>query len=286
MSMRLQDAIAQARTLREAVLAGRAPPPPAAATAAAPAGPEVESAWDALPRHAPDPELLAAHRIVTRTGAEEGAAPFDVIRTKLLSVAHEKGWRRVAVTSPTPGCGKSTVSLNLAFSLARGVGPRTLLCEMDLRRPSLQRLLALPGRPQLSRALEGRAPVDDALVRVADRLAIAANARPAGNPAETFHAPAMETALAALERRYAPGLTLFDLPPMMVGDDVLAFAPRADAMLIVAAAEHTSVAQIDVCEREIARHCEVAGVILNKCHHTGDDYGYGYGYGYGHGADG
>ena len=49
--------------------------------------------------------------------------------------------------------------------------------------------------------------------------------------------------------------------------------------LLVAFAEETTPNQIDLCEREIAEHTNVAGVVLNKCRFPVEDDGYGY-YGY------
>ena len=271
----MQQALARARNTRAAILAGAAAAQsaPAAPTDPGPA-PEAPDPWDALPVREVDAGALAEQRIVTPAGGLD-AAPFDVMRTKLAKMAADKGWRRVAVTSPTPGCGKSTVSLNLAFALARQAGARIVLCELDFRRPSLAATLGLRDAHRLSRVLRGHAAFADNAVRLGEGLAVATTAGPARAPADLFHAEAMAEALARIEADYRPDLMLFDLPPMRVGDDVLAFAPHVDATLLVAAAEATSVAQVDACERELAERCEVAGVILNKCPYQGEAYGYG-----------
>jgi hypothetical protein len=39
-------------------------------------------------------------------------------------------------------------------------------------------------------------------------------------------------------------------------------------------ADVTTVAQIDTCEREIAEHTNMLGVVLNQCRDPDDDYGY------------
>ena len=59
---------------------------------------------------------------------------------------------------------------------------------------------------------------------------------------------------------------------------MLAFAGKVDCVLLVAAAESTSIAEIDRCERELAAQTNVLGVVLNKCRYTEPSYGYGYGY--------
>ena len=88
--------------------------------------------------------------IVTFIGGAEAMA-FDALRTKILQQMRANGWRRVAITSPGAACGKSTVALNLAFSLARQPDMRAILLDLDLRRPSLARMvgpdpkIAFPG---------------------------------------------------------------------------------------------------------------------------------------------
>ncbi|MEL6210616.1 MAG: chromosome partitioning protein, partial [Pseudomonadota bacterium] len=62
-----------------------------------------------------------------------------------------------------------------------------------------------------------------------------------------------------------PTVMLFDLPPLLVNDDAMAFLGHVDCALIVAAAEKTTVKEIDRCERDVASQTFVLGVILNRC---------------------
>lgn len=268
---RFQQAVAKARATREMIFASRALD---SGSALAPEKVDLEEAWADLPQHRIDPDALARKRIVTASDLPE-AAHFDILRTKLLATAREKGWRRIAITSPTPGCGKSTVALNLAFSLSRNRETRTVLLELDMRKPTLSELLDLQSAAHLAGFLAGAGTFEEHAVRYGRNLAISPCARPVRNPAELFHAPTADLALDDIAATYQPDLILCDLPPLMVGDDVISFAPKVDAVLIVAASEATTITQIDNCERELSEHCEVAGVILNKCHHMGDEYGYG-----------
>lgn len=60
--------------------------------------------------------------------------------------------RSILVTSCRPGEGKTTVSVNLATSLAR-LGKRVLIIDADLRRPSIHRALGIHAGPGLVRCL-------------------------------------------------------------------------------------------------------------------------------------
>lgn len=282
---KIQSAIEKARAARAATPAGPAagPPPAAAArdtvepapTAQAGLAPDTAAAWAALPSFAADAARLRAGRIVTFAGGSETVS-FDMMRTKVIQQMRANGWRRLAITSPTAACGKSTIALNLAFSLARQKELRTILAELDLRRPTLARMLGLPGRTGFSEVLEGRADFASSALRHGAGLALALNDGPVRNPAELLQASPVSGALAAIEARYAPDILLFDMPPLLVSDDAMAFIGHVDAVLLVAAAETTTIREVDACERELASQTNVMGVVLNKCRYMGAEYGYSY----------
>ncbi len=289
---RIQSAIAKARAARNAARADPPPPlvlspeaavEPAAAPPAAVAPPVPEPAaraaidarWSALPGFAPSGAQMARQHVVTFVGGRE-AVHFDMLRTRILQQMRGNGWTRVAITSPGPSCGKSTVALNLAFSLARQGEVRTLLAEMDLRRPSLARMLGLREKHQFAEVLAGQADLAAHAVRYGPNLAIATQTGPARHPAELLHSPAMAAALDRIEADWVPDVVLCDLPPLFAADDAMAVLGQVDAALIVVAAGSTTVGEIDRCEREVAAQTNVLGMVLNKCRYMDKDYGYDY----------
>ena len=276
---KIQSAIDKARAART-VATSAAPNGPAANPMVAdaslqPAGSGAAAAWAALQPYTPNLPRLLSQRVVALGGGKD-VVPFDMMRTKVIQQMRANGWRRLAITSPTPFCGKSTIALNLAFSLARQSELRTVLGELDLRRPTLAKMLSARGRAGFARVLEGRADFADVALRYSDGLALALNDGQVRNPAELLHGSAVSTALAAIDMRYAPDLMIFDMPPMLVSDDVMAFMGHVDAVLLIAAAETTTIKEIDACERELAVQTNVMGVVLNKCHYMGQEYGYSY----------
>lgn len=283
---KIQAAIAKARATRTGSVPGPdrtpegpmppAPPAPARRPAPSAAGADHHAdRWAALPGFQPEPALLARNHIVTLTGGH-AAMGFDMMRTRLIQQLQANGWRRVAITSPGAGCGKSTISLNLGFSLARQPELRTLVAEVDLRRPSLARMLGLRGQHSFAQVLAGRAPLADHALRHGDNLAIASNHTASRNPAELLHSSTVGPALDAIEADYAPDIMIFDMPPMLASDDTMAFMPHVDCVLLIAAAGTTTIAEIDSCERELAAQTNVMGVVLNKSRHAGTNYGYPY----------
>ena len=278
---RIQSAISKARAAREGK-ASEGPdrpagPGPAAGTAAdTAAAPAPGGDWALLPELVLLPRILAGHRIVTNIPGPAATA-FDVIRTRLLQQMRAQGWKRLAVTSPGPACGKTMTCLNLAFSLSRQPDFRTILIEADLRRPSMARALELKIRQQVSSVLDGSADAAAHLARVGGlNLALGTNQAGVRNSAELLQSASAEAALGAIEARYAPDLMIFDLPPTQVGDDVMAFVNRVDCVLIVAAAGSTTIEEVDQCERELAAQTNVLGVVLNKCRYLDRNQSYDY----------
>ena len=91
---------------------------------------------------------------------------------------------------------------------------------------------------------------------------------------ELLLSPATAQGVAALKAAFQPDVILYDLPPMLMSDDVMAFVPHLDCVLLVAAAEQTRLDEVDKCEQDLAEQTNVLGVVLNKCRYMGEDYGY------------
>lgn len=270
---KIQSALAKARAER-----GTQGTPAAAAEKRVPKhvdNADVTAAWAALPSLNLNADHLQGNRIVAMGGGKE-ATDIDMMRTRVLQQMRDNGWRRLAITSPTAACGKSTIALNLALSLQRQSDLRTVLMELDLRRPSLTKMAGINADMQFAEVLDGKAPFQDNAMRYADNLIISANRRPHRNAAELLSAKTMPQVLTEIEETYAPDVMLFDTPPMLVTDDMMAFARHMDCVLLVAGAEATTTKEVDLCERDLASQTNVMGVVLNKCRYMGPEYGYGY----------
>ena len=213
--------------------------------------------------------------IATFIGGAEAMA-FDALRTKVLQQMRVNGWRRVAITSPGAACGKSTVALNLAFSLARQPDMRAMLLDLDLRRPSLGRMVGLTQKLHFPDVLKGQRSFGENALRYGANMALACGSRVERNAAELLASPNTAAALDRIEAEYAPDIMVFDMPPMLATDDMMSFASQVDCVLLLAAAERSTIKEIDACERELASQTNVLGIVLNKCRYVEQGYGYGY----------
>jgi Mrp family chromosome partitioning ATPase len=234
-----------------------------------------ETIWNSLASFKPAPQQMARQRVVTfgnQNQSNPEAIAFGKLRTKVLQQMRMNGWRRLAITSPGGGCGKSTVVLNLAFAMARQPELHTIVAEIDMRRPSLAKTLGLQGDTSFSDVMNGKADFGDIAVCPRQNLAFALNYSRTENASELLQSPAIVPVLSQIESRYDPDLTIFDLPPMLESDDTMGFLDQVDCVLLVAAAGETSLREIDVCEQELSAQTNVLGVVLNKCRYVDDDF--------------
>lgn len=233
-----------------------------------------EAAWDALEQREPDKRRLSENLMVSLS-AQHTATPFDVLRTKTQLIMKKNGWTRLAITSPTAACGKTTMACNLALGFTRQSDMRVILLEMDLRRPSMAKTLGIRPERDITDVMTGAVDFRDQAFRLRDNVAISMASGPASDPSAVLLHHKTKSVLTDIEYIYQPDLVIFDLPPILVTEDTRAFLKDVDCALIVAKAEATSIAQIDVSEREVSEHTNVLGVVLNQCRHVSDtDYGY------------
>lgn len=189
---------------------------------------------------------------------------YDHLRTRLLQGLAEHGWSRVAIAAPTRGCGASTVAANLALSLGRRPSGRTVLIDLDLRKPGLAPLFGHPDPGPLRDMLTGAQPIESHFCRVGRTLALGLNGRAEPNSAELLQEPATADALEAVIEDLSPDVTLYDLPPVLETDDVLAFLPEVDGILLIADGTRTTAEQIRDCERLLKDRTQLLGVVLNR----------------------
>ena len=236
--------------------------------------PPVSSAaatWAALRRVPLDPAHLDRHRMISARREDPSHAAFDVLRTRLVQALADNGWRRVAITSPTKNCGKSFVAANLALSLSRAETHRTLLLDMDLRNPSLARLLGVPSPGPIGDLLRGRTRPDLHMVRfdenalgVGPSLALGLNDQVERDAAELLQTSEAAEALARLDASLHPDVVLYDLPPALYHDDVLAFRGQYDGVLLVVGGGITKPDEVTEVSRRLADHTPLLGVVLNR----------------------
>jgi protein-tyrosine kinase len=222
-----------------------------------------------------DPTHLERHRIVSFAMKDRHHVAFNLLRTKVYRVLKEKGWTSIGVTSPTSGCGKTTVAVNLALSLARLPECKTVLLDLDLVSPAVGRMLGISEGICLKQYLEGAAELEQCFLQITNNLVVGMSGHPLNSGYELPDEKGKEI-LHAVKTFLQPKVVLVDLPPLLSTDRALAFLPYVDCSLLVIASGTTTAREIDECKRQLGNTETYLGVVLNKTPGTPDDkYSYG-----------
>jgi Mrp family chromosome partitioning ATPase len=198
------------------------------------------------------------------TGDSPARAAYKMLRTQVLQRMREHAMQTLAVVSPGCGEGKSLTAANLAISIAEDSNRSALLVDLDLRRPAVASLFGLEPQRGLDDYLRGECRLEEVFVRTEpyERLALLPVRAPSGRSSELLTGKPMREFVAEVRGRYADRTVLFDLPPVLASDDVLAFSPLVDAALVVAAEGRTRRDDL-VRTLELLRSTRIVGTVLN-----------------------
>lgn len=264
----IKKAVARAKAARQLV-EGQVPRRPSFT-------PAIQHEPDSLPSVNLNRAWLESQRIIAHQGSNSQTARFDMLRTKVLQDMRERGLQTLVLTSPTVGCGKTVTAINLAMSIARLAESYVVLADLDLRRPQLSNYLGLKPQHDISDVLSNRASLQETLITtdvVGPSLAILPTSAPVADPSEVLTSPEMRKLTAELKAVAGQGLVIFDMPPMLVADDVIAFLPFVDAVLLISAAGQTHSQDVESCERLLPEN-KFLGHVLTKTDEAASSYYY------------
>jgi capsular exopolysaccharide synthesis family protein len=212
--------------------------------------------------------------------AEADLESFRILRKNVDFLGRGDPLNVVAVTSPLPDEGKSTVASWYAYSSAL-VGRRTILVECDFRRPVSASRLHFDPKPGLSDFLAGEAEPKEVLrtVDVQGRGTEMLPVIPAGGavfqPTEMLASEAFRDFLAQLRQAY--DLVVIDCAPLLPVGDTLEILTQVDAVLLCVRLRQTTLEQASAA-KEVMEHLaqKPRGLVITGLTRGRDDGYYGY----------
>jgi protein-tyrosine kinase len=225
----------------------------------------------------PDRDWLEQNRVVVDE-ISAASASYKMLRTRVLQRMRPNGWRTLAVTSAGPGEGKSLTAINLAIQLARHARASVVLVDLDLRNPSLHHRLGIEPRHGVLDYLHDDVPLERIGLRLGlDGLGVILNDEPTPDSSELLSS-SKAAALVDTLKGGDDRIVIFDMPPMLAADDVLAFAPLVDGVLLVVSEGKTTRANLGALQ-ELLQNVNVIGTVLNASAEETAPYSYYYGKG-------
>jgi Mrp family chromosome partitioning ATPase len=189
---------------------------------------------------------------------------FKILRTRVLRRLEMNKWNSIAVSGMSVGEGKTLTALNLALALSQDVNTWVFLVDLDLQRPQVANYLGMSFEKGLSDYLLGKAELDQVVYNLqSERLGVIPNARAFQHSSEFLNSPRMSELLNALEREVPRRIVIFDMPPLLVSDDVLAFQPQFDSLLLVVSEGKSGRAMLRGA-KEVLSEMNLLGVALNR----------------------
>ena len=209
-------------------------------------------------------ETLKNNRVIMGMENDAATTAYKMLRTQVLQRMATNGWTSLAITSPGPGEGKTLTAINLAISLAREVNHTVLLVDTDLRRPRVSQYFGhIPEYGLCDYLINDRQLPEILFNPGIERLVILPGVNSVSSSSELLSAPKMVRLAEELKTRYPERIVLFDMPPLLAADDLLAFSPNFDAVLLVVNEGKT---RKDELRRamEMLQSVNVIGTVLNQ----------------------
>ena len=228
-------------------------------------------------------------RIVFRPGLTESiyAEMFRILRASVTLLGDEKKRKVTLFSSAVPGEGKTVTSSNFAIASAFQ-GKKTVLVDLDLRKPAVHKVFGLKRRelkPGATELLAGKISWQEALSTETgqENLSCIFSGARAPNPGELLNSDAVTNLLEELVKEFE--VVVIDSAPLLAVPDTRLIIPKVDNFCLVIRAEQTPKNAVRKAIDLLADDgVDPAGIVINGYEEQqgilGSKYRYGYG-GYG-----
>jgi capsular exopolysaccharide synthesis family protein len=215
--------------------------------------------------------ILPQSRLVS-VGAEEslGAEKFRFLAVRLRQLRQTRPLKKVLITSTIPQEGKSTVSANLACTLARRKQHKTLLLEGDLRRPTVSQKFGLGKVPGLCEWLSGQTETTNIYRLESLGLWVLPAGTAPQNPLELMQSGKLAQLMEQLEAWF--DWIVIDSPPVLPLADASIWSRLADGILLVTRKGITEKQQLQRGLEAIERSKLLGALVNSSANAAHSDY--------------
>jgi tyrosine-protein kinase Etk/Wzc len=200
------------------------------------------------------------------------------LRTSLHFTMMDGRNNRIMLTGPSPGVGKSFISINLG-AISAMAGKKVLIIDADLRKGNLHHAFGQASTGGLVEFLSGELTLEDIIKPTGiQQYDVITRGVVANNPSELLMRPGFEQALEDLSEMY--DMVIVDTPPVLAVTDACVAGKHCGTTLMVTRFDKNTVREIRMAKKRLeSSGLEIQGAILNgvKISSRGASGYYGYG---------
>ena len=196
------------------------------------------------------------------------------LRTTLHFALLEAKNNIILITGPSPGIGKTFISINLATIMA-DAEKKILLIDGDMRKGYLNKILGVSRENGLSEIILSKSTVKNAIhtIPLANFDFISTGAIPP-NPSELLLHENFANFMESISKRY--DLVIIDSPPILAVTDAAIVGRMAGAVFMVAKAGRHPMRELEQSVRKLLNAgTNVKGIVFNDMPVSTSRYGYG-----------
>lgn len=204
---------------------------------------------------------------------------YRKIRTSIDFSSIDNELKVINLTSTYPGEGKTVTAINLATVYAQ-TKQKTLLIDMDLRKPKIHRAFKLKNQGGVCEYVKNDHKINEDIVEVNDYLDVLVAGKKVPFPAEVLVSKKVNKMMDELREKY--DRIIIDCPPLTAVTDATIISNFCDGTVFVIASRHTNADAARDCLKSLnASGANVLGGILTRVQKKDQLYGRQYYYYYG-----
>lgn len=197
------------------------------------------------------------------SGSSESES-YKFLRAQIQQRTGGQGGITLMITSALPGEGKTLTAVNLSLTVAKEFNQTVLLVDSDLHLQKVHDYLGFESSTGLADYLIKGTPLADLIVWPGvEKLTVISGGENVMASSELLSSPRMKDLVKELKNRYSERYVIFDVPPVLAGADVLAFAPQVDYIILVVRAGSTSLTDVKRALALLPQE-KILGVVLNR----------------------
>jgi capsular exopolysaccharide synthesis family protein len=188
---------------------------------------------------------------------------YRTLRTNIQFSGIDKTLKSIVITSSIAEEGKTTIAINLAYSISQS-DKKVILIDCDLRKPKIHKVLDLQNLYGLTTVLVESIDYKMFIESInEDKLDILTSGPIPPNPSELLGSKRMQIFLEKVKEDY--DMVILDSPPAGLVTDAAILSTIVDGTILVCAAGKTEIDAIKATKAALDKvNANIIGVVMNK----------------------